>query len=221
MKLAPFSSVIRYRGITVTTLDGVKHTGRQLRLDPDHVRVYEGSTFLIFPATKSRELKFGTADDIFTTLSKAHSSPYSHSPSAAPNCPRVGSAWRSRLFGHRRCWPIPQRVPRCFSWPTLWPSSSPRKSTRSSISRRLFGPYPIAVECSFVCNPVILDMRRRPGQHWKSVRIIQTSYGFKRHVPLRNRDVATPRIGSSRLTRRSSHHRQVRRQTRDRDSRSN
>ena len=50
MKLAPFSSVIRYRGITVTTLDGVKHTGRQLRLDPDHVRVYEGSTFLDLPS---------------------------------------------------------------------------------------------------------------------------------------------------------------------------
>jgi hypothetical protein len=39
-QIVPFGSVIAYRGITVTTDDGVKHFGRRLRLEPDHVRVF-------------------------------------------------------------------------------------------------------------------------------------------------------------------------------------
>jgi hypothetical protein len=38
--LAPFGSVLRYRGFNVVTIDGQEHRGRELRLDSDHVRVY-------------------------------------------------------------------------------------------------------------------------------------------------------------------------------------
>jgi len=39
-RLAPFGSVLCYRGFHVTTLDGKKHSGRRLRLESDHVRVF-------------------------------------------------------------------------------------------------------------------------------------------------------------------------------------
>jgi hypothetical protein len=38
-KLAPFGTYVEWRRITVTTVDGAKHSGRQLLLQPDHLRV--------------------------------------------------------------------------------------------------------------------------------------------------------------------------------------
>lgn len=39
-RLAPFGSLIAYRGINVITLDGKEHRGRRLRVESDHVRVF-------------------------------------------------------------------------------------------------------------------------------------------------------------------------------------
>jgi hypothetical protein len=38
--LAPFGSVLAYRGFDVVTIDGKRHGGRRLRLESDHVRVF-------------------------------------------------------------------------------------------------------------------------------------------------------------------------------------
>ncbi len=39
-RIAPFDSYIQWRSITVTTVDGVKHPGHELHLQPDHLRVF-------------------------------------------------------------------------------------------------------------------------------------------------------------------------------------
>jgi hypothetical protein len=39
-RLAPFGTVLAYRGFRVTTLDGKPHAGRRLRLESDHVRIF-------------------------------------------------------------------------------------------------------------------------------------------------------------------------------------
>ena len=38
--LAPFGNVLAYRSFNVITLNGKKHSGRRLRLESDHVRVF-------------------------------------------------------------------------------------------------------------------------------------------------------------------------------------
>jgi hypothetical protein len=38
--IGPFGTYIAWRGIAVITVDGVKHSGRQLLLQPDHLRVF-------------------------------------------------------------------------------------------------------------------------------------------------------------------------------------
>jgi hypothetical protein len=38
--LAPFGSVLAYRGVKVVTFDGKQHPGRRLRLEADHLRVF-------------------------------------------------------------------------------------------------------------------------------------------------------------------------------------
>lgn len=38
-RIAPFGSYIAWRSVTVTTVDGVKHSGQELILQPDHLRV--------------------------------------------------------------------------------------------------------------------------------------------------------------------------------------
>jgi hypothetical protein len=42
-RLAPFGTVLEYRGFTVTTLDGKEHSGRRLRLESDHVRIFQSA----------------------------------------------------------------------------------------------------------------------------------------------------------------------------------
>jgi len=39
-RLAPFGTVLAYRGFRVITLDGKAHAGRRLRLESDHVRIF-------------------------------------------------------------------------------------------------------------------------------------------------------------------------------------
>jgi hypothetical protein len=39
-RLAPFGTVLAYRGFTVITLDRKEHGGRRLRLESDHVRIF-------------------------------------------------------------------------------------------------------------------------------------------------------------------------------------
>ena len=39
-RLAPFGTVLDYRGFRVITLDGKAHGGRRLRLESDHVRIF-------------------------------------------------------------------------------------------------------------------------------------------------------------------------------------
>jgi hypothetical protein len=39
-RLGPFDSVLAYRGFRVVTLDGKTHSGRRLRLEWDHVRIF-------------------------------------------------------------------------------------------------------------------------------------------------------------------------------------
>lgn len=41
IRLAPFGTVLAYRGFNVTTLDGKQHRGRRLLLESDHVRVFD------------------------------------------------------------------------------------------------------------------------------------------------------------------------------------
>ena len=38
--LAPFGRVLEYRGFSVITIDGKRHSGRRLRLESDHLRVF-------------------------------------------------------------------------------------------------------------------------------------------------------------------------------------
>jgi len=40
-RLAPFGSVLAYRGFNVTTLDGKQHRGRRMLLQSDHVRIFD------------------------------------------------------------------------------------------------------------------------------------------------------------------------------------
>ncbi|MGA2601973.1 MAG: hypothetical protein ABSH09_33835 [Bryobacteraceae bacterium] len=40
-RLAPFGTVLAYRGFNVTTLDGKQHRGRRLLLQSDHVRIFD------------------------------------------------------------------------------------------------------------------------------------------------------------------------------------
>ncbi len=40
LRLAPFGSVLEYRGFTVTTLDGKEHHGRRMALEIDRVRIF-------------------------------------------------------------------------------------------------------------------------------------------------------------------------------------
>lgn len=40
-RLAPFNGLLPYRGITVTTIDGKKYSGRRLLLESDHVRIFD------------------------------------------------------------------------------------------------------------------------------------------------------------------------------------
>jgi len=42
-RIAPFGTVLAYRGFTVTTLDGKEHSGRRLRLESDHVRIFQSA----------------------------------------------------------------------------------------------------------------------------------------------------------------------------------
>ena len=39
-RLAPFGTVLAYRAFNVITVDGKKHGGRRLLLEPDHVRIF-------------------------------------------------------------------------------------------------------------------------------------------------------------------------------------
>jgi hypothetical protein len=48
----PFDPVLTYRGFTVVTHDGKKYSGRQLRLDADHVRIYQSKSFQDVPAAQ-------------------------------------------------------------------------------------------------------------------------------------------------------------------------
>jgi hypothetical protein len=40
VRIAPFGTELAYRGFTVTMLDGKEHSGRRLRLESDHLRIF-------------------------------------------------------------------------------------------------------------------------------------------------------------------------------------
>jgi len=44
IRLAPFGTVLEYRGFTVTTLDGKAHGGRRLGLETDHLRIFHSDS---------------------------------------------------------------------------------------------------------------------------------------------------------------------------------
>jgi hypothetical protein len=48
-RLAPFGTVLAYRAFKVVTLDGKAHEGRRLRLEQDHVRIFENKTYEDLP----------------------------------------------------------------------------------------------------------------------------------------------------------------------------
>jgi hypothetical protein len=51
--LGPFGSTLQYRGFTVFTSDGKKHTGRRLLLDQDYLRVFHrNDSFEDLPSTE-------------------------------------------------------------------------------------------------------------------------------------------------------------------------
>jgi hypothetical protein len=54
-KFAPLNRAIEHRGITVTTLDGVKHSGRRLYFFADHVRLYRTDDSWVFRSDDSSE----------------------------------------------------------------------------------------------------------------------------------------------------------------------
>jgi hypothetical protein len=44
IRLAPFGTVLEYRGFTVTTLDGKEHSGRRLGLQANNLRIFHSET---------------------------------------------------------------------------------------------------------------------------------------------------------------------------------
>ena len=43
-RLAPFGTVLAFRGFSVTTADGKQHEGRRMLLESDHLRIFQGDT---------------------------------------------------------------------------------------------------------------------------------------------------------------------------------
>jgi len=57
----PFDPVLTYRGFTVVTQDGKKYSGRRLRLDPDHVRIFQSKSFQDVPAANLARIEIRQA----------------------------------------------------------------------------------------------------------------------------------------------------------------
>jgi hypothetical protein len=65
-RLAPFGSVLAYRGFSVVTLDGKKHGGRRLRLESDHVRIFHlNNTFEDLPSEQISRIEISQAGRFF------------------------------------------------------------------------------------------------------------------------------------------------------------
>jgi hypothetical protein len=65
-RLAPFGSVLAYRGFNVITLDGKKHGGRRLRLEPDHLRIFHlNNSWEDLPSEQISEIKISQGGRFF------------------------------------------------------------------------------------------------------------------------------------------------------------
>src|SRR5712675_1749722 len=65
-RLGPFGSVLAYRGFTVVTLDGKEHSGRRLRLEPDHVRIFHvNNTWEDLPGDQISRIEISQAGRFF------------------------------------------------------------------------------------------------------------------------------------------------------------
>ena len=57
----PFDPVLTYRGFTVVTQDGKKYSGRRLRLDPDHVRIFQSKSHQDVPVAQLARIEIRQA----------------------------------------------------------------------------------------------------------------------------------------------------------------
>ncbi|HEV8145544.1 MAG TPA: hypothetical protein VGP79_04155 [Bryobacteraceae bacterium] len=60
-RLAPCDPVLTYRGFTVVTRDGKKYSGRRLRLDPDHVRIFQSKSHQDVPVAQLARIQIRQA----------------------------------------------------------------------------------------------------------------------------------------------------------------
>jgi hypothetical protein len=71
-KLGGFGTVLVYRGFKVTTLDGKEHSGRRLRLEADHLRVfYRNNTWEDLPAEQVSKIKISQAGRYFHHIAES------------------------------------------------------------------------------------------------------------------------------------------------------
>ena len=56
-RIAPFGSVLAYRGFKVITLDRKEYGGRRLRLEADHVRIFRGGDHWDIPSEQIQRIE--------------------------------------------------------------------------------------------------------------------------------------------------------------------